>query len=258
MKEDFYDVRVNVDSGDLIFINTSLESRLKLTSADFKFISDICENVNRNNLSGIEDESVFLGSSLYIRQSFNLYYQSLAASALHSQTLKVIAQENQSLKEEYQDRVSDILEEFNLDWVNTWARTPNFKSLIRTSHDSMQKFDIDSLGHPGHGATVFDSIQIKLSSRLKNLNIEQSMTPVLEKFDKASGFVTKTFSGLYSDIQKKAESTSRNIDQNPLENFSKAASEQALGFVSNVSSWFTSAKEKATAKLVIILINSLT
>ncbi|KAJ9069668.1 hypothetical protein DSO57_1016144 [Entomophthora muscae] len=240
VKDDFYHVRVNVDSGDIFFQDSNLEELLRLSSADFKFMNSICEAVKNLETLETDSSSGFEGSSTHIRMGFIAYYQALAASVLYSHSLKLQAKDNLALKEENRDRVAEILDEFNLDWVNSWARTPNFKALIALiNSDSELAFDLKSLGHPGHGATIFDSIQIKLSSQIKNIRLEKNLAPVVESIGKASGKISQAFSGMYADIQKSVDGK---VSKEGAVDLSQKI---ATGF----SSWFSAAKSKVASHL---------
>ncbi|KAI9290882.1 hypothetical protein K502DRAFT_321955 [Neoconidiobolus thromboides FSU 785] len=272
LKSDFYDVRVDVDTGEIKLFDNKLEGVLNLTSADIKFMNELLLAANQHSSNSVSNESSFVGSDTYLRQKYFIYYQSLAASVLYSQKLKLKAQVDTEFKEEYQDRVTSILDEFNLDFVNLWAKAPNFKSLIQyITKDSMFELDIDTLGHPGHGATIFDSIQIKLASQIKNIKLEENLTPVVQKLGQAGERLSKVFSGLYHDLQNPVGGTATAIStegksQRDIEKKEEIGSpapstttgtnetlknttQQAQKLMSGFSSWFQSAKKQVSAQI---------
>ncbi|KAI9874423.1 MAG: late secretory pathway protein avl9 [Pleopsidium flavum] len=203
-KDRYSDILVNLDEGNLNITSSSLRNSLALSVADRRWIDFLTQAVNdtwdESNPSRPKTMG-YMGSEEFIRLQFEEYLLALLSSAKYHLYLQ--SQTSDPHKAVLSDIEGDPVTDFNIDWLDAWQRTENFRIFQKFTDSHL--FDIVEPRHPCAGGLTIEDVQRRLAQQVAELHLDERFSTGKEVLNKhlATGQkkVSSAFNNLWADIE---------------------------------------------------------
>ncbi|KAF3767378.1 hypothetical protein M406DRAFT_288392 [Cryphonectria parasitica EP155] len=251
-KDRYSDILINLDEDFINITSPSLKQALQLSTPDRRWIDFITQTVNEtwDEANPSRPKTMgFMGSEEFIRLQFEDYINALLASVkYHNFMLKHANNPKMLLPHVEGDPASD----FNMDWVEAWTRTENYR--IWNSKTDNHLFDIVEPRHLCAGGLSIEDVSRRVSQQVQDLHLDEKIASGREAAarnwavarEKGGSVINKFYTELeaYREAQrKKAEENRLSLSSEPASPSVKNGSAQQ----SYLSSWTSWAGEKRKA-----------
>ncbi|KAG5439715.1 hypothetical protein PCK2_000755 [Pneumocystis canis] len=173
MKKKYADLVVNVDTGELDILQSSLKDALSLSFSDRKWIDDIIMFVvNSWNQSDTSRPKTmgFLGSEEHLRAQFEEYFLALAATVKYDNYLSKIKNvQNANISPLNIDE--NTIRHFGRTWVEQWKCSENYRLWNEYTNDKL--FDIVEPKHPAVNRGFSLDLQHKITEQIQELRLNE-------------------------------------------------------------------------------------
>lgn len=172
-RDRYSDILINLDEDFVNITSTSLKQALQLSTPDRRWIDFITQTVNEtwDEANPSRPKTLgFMGSEEFIRLQFEDYVVSLlAAVKYHNFMLKHANNPKMLLQHIDGDPATD----FNLDWVEAWTKTENYR-IWDTNTDS-HLFDIVEPRHLCAGGLTIDDVSRRVALQVQDLHLDEKL-----------------------------------------------------------------------------------
>jgi hypothetical protein len=155
----------------------------------------------------------YLGSEEFIRLQFEEYLLALLSSAKYHFYLQ--SQPANSHKAVLSDIDGDPATDFNLDWLEAWQHTENFRIFQKFTDSHL--FDIVEPRHPCAGGLTIEDVQRRLTQQITELHLDERFSTGKEALNKhlATGQkkVSSAFNNLWADIEVMREAQRKRTEE---------------------------------------------
>lgn len=258
-RDRYSDILINLDDDFINITSTSLKQALQLSTPDRRWIDFITQTVNEtwDDANPSRPKTMgFMGSEEFIRLQFEDYVIALL-SAVKYHTFLAKHKDNPKMLLPHID--GDPAVDFNLDWVEAWMKTENYR--IWNNNTDSHLFDIAEPRHICAGGLTIDDVSRRMTQQVQDLHLDEKLSQGREAAarnlaaarDKGGAMITKFYGELeaYREAQrKKAEETrqqqsSDSVPASPTIKNGHDAEKAGVG--AYMSSWATWAGEKRKA-----------
>lgn len=258
-RDRYSDILINLDDEFINITSTSLKQALQLSTPDRRWIDFITQTVNEtwDEANPSRPKTMgFMGSEEFIRLQFEDYIIALL-SAVKYHTFMAKHKDNPKMLLPHID--GDPAVDFNLDWVEAWMKTENYR--IWNNKTDSHLFDIAEPRHICAGGLTIDDVSRRVTQQVQDLHLDEKLSQgrdaaarnLAAARDKGGAMITKFYGELeaYREAQrKKAEETrqqqsSDSVPASPTIKNGHDAEKAGVG--AYMSSWATWAGEKRKA-----------
>lgn len=258
-RDRYSDILINLDDEFINITSTSLKQALQLSTPDRRWIDFITQTVNEtwDEANPSRPKTMgFMGSEEFIRLQFEDYIIALL-SAVKYHTFMAKHKDNPKMLLPHID--GDPAVDFNLDWVEAWMKTENYR--IWNNNTDSHLFDIAEPRHICAGGLTIDDVSRRVTQQVQDMHLDEKLSQGREAAarnlaaarDKGGAMITKFYGELeaYREAQrKKAEETrqqqsSDSVPASPTIKNGHDAEKAGVG--AYMSSWATWAGEKRKA-----------
>ena len=258
-RDRYSDILINLDDEFINITSTSLKQALQLSTPDRRWIDFITQTVNEtwDEANPSRPKTMgFMGSEEFIRLQFEEYIIALL-SAVKYHTFMAKHKDNPKMLLPHIE--GDPAADFNLDWVEAWMKTENYR--IWNKNTDSHLFDIAEPRHICAGGLTIDDVSRRMTQQVQDLHLDEKLSQGREAAarnlaaarDKGGAMITKFYGELeaYREAQrKKAEETrqqqsSDSVPASPTIKNGHDAEKAGVG--AYMSSWATWAGEKRKA-----------
>lgn len=258
-RDRYSDILINLDDEFINITSTSLKQALQLSTPDRRWIDFITQTVNEtwDDANPSRPKTMgFMGSEEFIRLQFEDYIIALL-SAVKYHNYMAKHKDNPKMLLPHID--GDPAVDFNLDWVEAWMKTENYR--IWNNNTDSHLFDIAEPRHICAGGLTIDDVSRRVTQQVQDMHLDEKLSQGREAAarnlaaarDKGGAMITKFYGELeaYREAQrKKAEETrqqqsSDSVPASPTIKNGHDAEKAGVG--AYMSSWATWAGEKRKA-----------
>lgn len=257
-RDRYSDILINLDDDSINITSPSLKQALQLSTPDRRWIDFITQTVNEtwDEANPSRPKTLgFMGSEEFIRLQFEDYIVALLSAVKYHNFLIKHANNPRMLLPHIE---GDPAVDFNMDWVEAWMRTENYRIWNSKTEDHL--FDIAEPRHICAGGLTIDDVSRRVSQQVQDLHLDEKLAQGrvvaarnwAAAREKGGTMINKFYSELesYRETQrKKAEETKGTPEPAPVSPTVKNGSSQSYGEKagSYMSSWASWAGEKRKA-----------
>ncbi len=143
----------------------------------------------------------YMGSEEFIRLQFEEYLLALLSSAKYHLYLQ--SHTSNPHKAVLSDIEGDPITDFNMDWLEAWQRTENFRIFQKFTDSHL--FDIVEPRHPCAGGLTIEDVQRRLAQQIAELHLDERFSTGKEVLNKhlatSQKKVSSAFNNLWADIE---------------------------------------------------------
>lgn len=269
-RDRYSDILINLDDDTINITSTSLRQALQLSVADRRWMDFVTQTVNDtwdDTNPGRPKTMGFMGSEEFIRLQFEDYVSALLSSVKYHNHLLKNGNNPKALLPHIE---GDPCHDFNMEWVEAWMRTENYRIWNKNTDDHL--FDIVDPKHICAGGLTIDDVQRRLAQQVSDMHLDEKIAQGREAVgrnlqagkEKASTVLNKIYADMeaFREAQKKKaeeaklqqEQQQQNAPASPVKSSSHSSydpnqptyGEKASTYMSSWASW-AGEKRKALA-----------
>lgn len=172
-RDRYSDILINLDEDFINITSTSLKQALQLSTPDRRWIDFITQTVNEtwDEANPSRPKTMgFMGSEEFIRLQFEDYIVALLSAVKYHTFLTKHASNPKMLLPHIE---GDPAADFNMDWVEAWMRTENYR--IWNSKTDSHLFDIVEPKHLCAGGLSIDDVSRRVTQQVQDLHLDEKL-----------------------------------------------------------------------------------